>query len=180
MNNQQAASAPTFVDLINAAYRWPLRRWVVAVAGAVVAALLIGVPTAIVSTPFFARMTPTLWWNYPVWAATSILSGLTVATYVRPAADNTARAGGMTGGGLLSALAVGCPICNKLVVAALGLTGAVTIWAPIQPLLGVAGLVLLIFALRARLRGEVACPVPVGRLKVDARSHAGQPPVDIQ
>ncbi len=67
------------------------------------------------------------------------------------------RFGGL--GGLLSFFAVGCPICNKVVVIALGTTGALTWFAPVQPYLGVVGLVLLAGALRVRLRGEVACPV---------------------
>jgi hypothetical protein len=29
-------------------------------------------------------MTPVLWWNYPVWVLTAILTGLIVATYVVP------------------------------------------------------------------------------------------------
>ncbi len=34
------------------------------------------------------------------------------------------------GGGLLSALAIGCPVCNKAVVLLLGSAGALTVWAP--------------------------------------------------
>jgi len=44
--------------------------------------------------------------------------------------------GRLGGGGLLSFLAIGCPICNKLVVLALGLGGVLRWFAPIQPLLG--------------------------------------------
>ncbi|MEU0684019.1 MULTISPECIES: hypothetical protein [Streptomyces] len=62
---------------------WPLRRWLVAVAVTVLAALVIGVPTGVIPTPFYTRMTPVLWWNYPVWVISSVLEGLLVATYVR-------------------------------------------------------------------------------------------------
>jgi hypothetical protein len=62
-------------------------------------------------------------------------------------------------GGLLGFLAVGCPVCNKLVVVALGTTGALSWFAPIQPVLAVASVVVLAIALRTRLRGQVACPV---------------------
>ncbi|MGI8712205.1 MAG: hypothetical protein ACR2NR_03285 [Solirubrobacteraceae bacterium] len=62
---------------------------------------------------------------------------------------------------VLAGLAVGCPICNKVVVAAIGVTGALSYWAPLQPVLGVASILVLLGGLLVRLRGEVACPVPV-------------------
>ena len=43
---------------------------------------------------------------------------------------------------------------------ALGYTGALQWFGPIQPYLGAFGVVLLAWALWVRLRGEVACPVP--------------------
>jgi hypothetical protein len=105
-------------------------------------------------------MTPVQWWNYPIWTATALLSGLIVATYVRqPVGDSPpdhARGTGVAGG-LLSFLAVGCPVCNKIVVAAIGVSGALDYWAPIQPVLGVASLGLLAWALYRRLDGERRC-----------------------
>lgn len=139
--------------------RWPLRRWLVAVLGVVAAALLVGVPTGVVSTPFYERMTPVLWWNYPVWALTAVLSGLILATYVRTDVSSVTPSGVSLSGGVLSVLAVGCPICNKLVVFAVGASGALNLWAPLQPLLGVLSLGLLGWAMTVRLRAERACPV---------------------
>ena len=139
---------------------WPTRRWLVVAVTTPAAAVLMGVPTGIVHTFFYRRMTPVLWWNYPVWAISAVLIGLTIATY-------TSRVGpsGSTPvtGGVLSTLAIGCPVCNKLVVAAVGVNGALRIWAPVQPWLGVGSVVLLAYALRRRLRADQACPVPVGR-----------------
>jgi hypothetical protein len=111
--------------------RWSIRRWVVAGIASALTALFIGVPTGIVRTGFYTRMTPVLWWNYPIWVAS-----------------------------LLSLLAVGCPVCNKLVVLAVGATGAMNLWAPVQPVLGVVSLTLLLWAFARRLRSEVACAVP--------------------
>ncbi|MGI8869224.1 MAG: hypothetical protein ACR2F6_10335 [Mycobacteriales bacterium] len=138
---------------------WPIRRWVAATLAAVLVALAIGVPTGIIRTSFYTRMTPVLWWNYPVWAITALLGGLVAATYVRSptAKPATSRLG--IGGGILSFLAVGCPICNKLVVLAIGVTGALTIWAPLQPLLGAVSIGLLAWALHRRLKGERSCPI---------------------
>jgi hypothetical protein len=135
------------------------RRVAVGVLAAVAVGLLIGIPTGIIETPWYTRMTPVLWWNYPVWALTSLLSGALAATYVRdPSVPVPATEGGKTfTGTMLSLFAVGCPICNKLVVLALGVSGALTWFAPIQPLLAVASLGLLVYALWARRRAAVAC-----------------------
>ena len=104
-------------------------------------------------------MTPVLWWNYPVWVPSALLAGALTATYVRdPAVPVPATEGGKTfAGTMLSLFAVGCPICNKLVVLALGVSGALTWFAPIQPLLALASLGLLAYALWARRRTAVAC-----------------------
>ena len=116
---------------------WPARRWLAAVGGAVLTALVVGVPTGIVETPFYTRMTPVLWWNYPVWIATALLGGLIIATYVRTPETRQAMTGASAGGGLLSVLAVGCPVCNKLVVAllagvALGAIGPAPFDSPVE------------------------------------------------
>jgi hypothetical protein len=58
---------------------------------------------------------------------------------------------------LLSVLAIGCPVCNKLVVLALGVGGALTYFAPVQPILGFLSVGLLAYALRAD-RGRAVLP----------------------
>ncbi|MGY1948724.1 hypothetical protein [Nocardia asiatica] len=140
--------------------QWPARRWLVASVAGLVVAVVVGVPTGMVSTPFYSRMTPVLWWNYPVWLATAVLSGLVMATYVRSQVPSTVRSAGVWAT-LGSAFAVGCPVCNKLVVALIGVSGALTVWAPLQPVLAIASLVLLGWALWRRVSGERSCPVPV-------------------
>ena len=126
-----------------------------------VAALATGVPTGIVPTGLFTRMTPVLWWNYPVWAASAILAGLVAATYVRSAAHTRASDGARrtVGSSIVTLFAIGCPVCNKLVVAAIGVSGALSLWAPLQPVLGVLSIAVLVSGLAVRLRGEAACAV---------------------
>lgn len=136
-----------------------------AIGVAALTAFLIGVPTAIVHTPLFMRMLPTTWWDYPVWVVAAVLVGLTAATYVRstnPAPETQESVRRTLAATVLSGLAVGCPICNKLVVMLLGVSGALNVWAPMQPLLGVISLALLLLGLLVRLRGEVACSRPTG------------------
>jgi hypothetical protein len=137
---------------------WPARRWVLAGLAALVGAAVLGVPTGVVPTPFYTRMTPVLWWNYPVLASSTILLGLTAATYLRRLAQEAEPSAKVaTGGGLLSLFAIGCPVCNKLVVVAIGASGALRWFAPVQPVLAIASLVMLAAALWTRLGTEVAC-----------------------
>lgn len=161
---------------------WPAVRWVSAAVGTALAGLVVGIPTGIVNTDLYQRMTPVLWWNYPVWVATSVLSGLLLATYVRTRTIPTSADKGATGGlvgGTLSFLAVGCPVCNKIVVAALGVSGALNIWAPVQPALGVFSVALLAWALSRRLRNEQSCAMPPARTgpapHVDPEPHRRTP-----
>jgi hypothetical protein len=138
-----------------------------------VTALAIGVPTDVIPNPVFGRPVEVTWWAPWVLAVTAALGGLLVATYVRDAPgapvdpdpevdrselDRPGRQAGI--GGLLTFFAVGCPVCNKLVVVALGATGALELFAPIQPLPAVGSVVILSVALRSRLRGRLACAVP--------------------
>jgi uncharacterized integral membrane protein len=141
---------------------WPARRWLVAAATAVAYALFIAIPTDLVDTPFFSREIPPTWWSWPALVVSAVLAGLLTATYVAvPRSDQLDRSakGGYVGG-FLTFFAVGCPVCNKLVLLALGTSGAMTWFEPVQPVLSLAAIGVLAWALRARLRGEVACAAP--------------------
>lgn len=133
---------------------WP--RFVLAfLAGAAGMALLAGVPTDVIPNGFFTRMTPVQAYDVPVLVAISVLGGILAASYwgVRGAACATRRAG--TAGGLgatLGWLAIGCPICNKIVVLALGTSGALNVFAPAQPWLAGLSVVLLVVAIAWRWR----------------------------
>jgi hypothetical protein len=156
--------SPQSLEARAVAAHWTRRHTLVAVLGAVATGLLIGLPTDVVPNPVFGRAVPVTWWSYPALAAIAVLSGLLLATYVRPggdlqvdAQDRPARRGALSG--LVSLFAVGCPVCNKLVLVALGSSGAMTWFAPAQPLLAAASVAGLGWALRARWRGRSACPV---------------------
>lgn len=167
---------------------WGPRRVATAVGVAVVFGLLLGVATVLIPNPVFTREIPPVWWNYPVWILTSVLSGMLVGTYVRerpPAGsppsggidavgyDDTAEARRSSRlgfvGAFLAWFAVGCPVCNKFALLALGYSGAITWFAPVQPFLGIIALALTAVALVVRLRGEVACVLPPARTVAAAR-----------
>lgn len=137
---------------------------VTALAATVVAALVIAIPTVLVPNSLFVRMVEAGWWTYAVWLAAAPLLGISIALHRR----RPCPVGRTAAGSLATVLAVGCPSCNALVVGALGASGALTYFAPVQPLFGVAGLVLLLAALRAQLRARQDAtvrpvPSPAGR-----------------
>lgn len=139
-----------------------LRVWVATLA-TLATAVVIGVPTDLLDTHWFTRMTPILWWNYPVWILSSVLSGLIAATYVRSGPSLPQREGQTLFATFLSVFAVGCPVCNKLVVLLLGVTGALTWFAPLQPYLAAGSIALLVYALRSRTKAMRVCRLPPNR-----------------
>ena len=145
---------------------WTSRRWLAAAAASLGAFVLLAIPTAMIPNPVFGRDIEAPAWSYPALAITALLSGLLLATYVRegePEEIASQDAKRFTVGGLLAFFAIGCPTCNKLVLIALGTSGAITWFEPVQPFLAVAGIAILGYALRRRLQTEVSCEVPAGR-----------------
>lgn len=134
--------------------------------GGIVTAIVVALPTAVIPNPVFGRAVEVTWWSYPVVVLTGILGGLLLATYVKepgiaeeqPAEEVKASKLGLAGG-FIAFFAVGCPVCNKLVLLALGASGAMTWFAPVQPFLAVASVVLMAVALRIRLKNQVSCSI---------------------
>jgi hypothetical protein len=134
----------------------------------VVAAALIGIPSDLIDTPLFGRPVATRPVDYVILAVTAALIGLIFA--IRPdLPDGVEEAASEDStpiwGGFVSFLAVGCPVCNQGVVALVGTSGALSWWAPIQPLVGLAAVALLVVALRRRLATyeATACRLPATR-----------------
>lgn len=152
----------TWMSSIDALRMWTPRRWGIAVVSGLAVAALVALPTAVIPNPIFGRAIEVTWWSYPVVILSGIFGGLLLATYIKePGAeeiDKAAKVGGI--GGFLAFFAVGCPVCNKLVLLALGTSGAMTWFAPVQPFLAVTSVILMAWALRIRLRGMTSCEMP--------------------
>ena len=149
-----------------------------AIAWALVSLLAFGLVAAIIPNPVFGRQIPPEPFAIAVWLVSAPLMGLLGATYSAPAipaatatrlmpliiepADGASHRQGTTLGtvaGFGAFLAIGCPVCNKVALVLLGAGGAMTAFAPLQPLIGAASLVLLAGTLawrfRLRARGGV-------------------------
>lgn len=146
--------------LVSQIRQWPRRRWAAAAVAAVLTYLVIAIPTDLIDTPFFVREVPPTWWSSPALVISALLSGLLVATYVAapsPEDQRGSKAGGL--GAVVTFFAVGCPVCNKIVLIALGSAGAMQYFEPIQPLLAVASVGLLTWAIHRRVVQENRCAV---------------------
>ena len=151
------------------------------IAWALAALVTFGLVAAIIPNPVFGRQIPPEPFAIGVWLLSAPLMGLLGATYAAPprptaanalpmqlvidrADDAGQRQGSVLGtvGSVGAFLAIGCPVCNKIALVLLGTGGAMTVFAPIQPLIGAASLALLAGTLawrfRLRARGG-ACPI---------------------
>ena len=149
-----------------------------AIAWALVSLLAFGLVAAIIPNPVFGRQIPPEPFAMAVWLVSAPLMGLLGATYsapaipaatatrlmpliIEPAGGASHRQGTTLGtvAGFGAFLAIGCPVCNKVALVLLGAGGAMTVFAPLQPLIGAASLVLLAGTLawrfRLRARGGV-------------------------
>ena len=148
-----------------------------AAAWTILSGLVFGLVTAIIPNPVFGRSVAPEPFAIWTWLLSAPLMGLVMATYTAPvpvspirmvqlepadAAVAERRAttlGSVAGFGAF--LAIGCPVCNKVALVLLGASGAMNVYAPIQPFIGAASLVLLVvtaaWRLRLRIRGG-ACP----------------------
>ena len=133
------------------------RGWIAAAMGAAAAFVVLGVPTAMIGNPYFIRMIPARDQDYVIWIASSLLLGLVIGTF----AISSVKGGGgkAMGSGILTFLAVGCPICNKLVIVLLGISGALAYFEPVQLYLGIGSVIFLVWTLLLRARSVIgACP----------------------
>jgi hypothetical protein len=153
--------------------------WAVAWSG--LALLAYGLVAAIIPNPVFGREIPPEPFAIAVWVLSAPLMGVIGATYAAPAATRpsialpaialplapaergeeeerrTGSLGAVASFGTF--LAIGCPVCNKIALVLLGTGGTMAVWAPLQPAVGGASVVLLALtaAWRLRLRRSASC-----------------------
>ncbi|MGI9598704.1 MAG: hypothetical protein ACR2QK_21245 [Acidimicrobiales bacterium] len=139
--------------------RWT---WIRAVPIAAAATIVIAVPSDLLDNPVFGRPIEPKPLDYLILAVTAALIGVILAIRPDRSADSERQETRTMVGGFVSFLAVGCPVCNQVVVALVGTSGALGWWAPVQPVVGLVAVGLLLYTLRMRLRTYrlTACPLP--------------------
>lgn len=158
---QLRLSAMPSLSMLGAALRgFGVRGWLAALVVASLSAVVTGIPSVMVENPWFVRMTPTRPQDYVFWILSSVLVGLIAGTYAASRLESSEKP--VIAGGVLATLAIGCPICNKLVVLLIGTSGALTFFAPAQFFIGAGSVLLLAWTLLLRARTVVspACPLP--------------------
>ena len=102
---------------------------------------LFGIPTALIKTPFFARMIEATALDYFFLISISILIGIYVALYLY----NRNKKGKICAysGAFSGLFAVSCPICNVVLVALFGVSGVMLYLEPLRPILGWLAIILL-------------------------------------
>lgn len=134
-------------------------RWSRAAGVGAAGAVIVAVPSDLLDTAWFTRMTPVPGWALSVAAAGVILAAVAAGLGARSgsARHEPAGAGWSPWAGLGAlALAVGCPVCNKVVVLLLGASGALEWWSPLQALVG--GVAVLLLGLAVAVRWPVDRP----------------------
>lgn len=159
----RASLWPSFGSLLPVLRAFGVRGWLVAAGAALASVVIMGIPTVMFDNPWFRRMTPTRPQDYVFWVVSAVLIGLIAGTFVGQSPDT--GEGLALAGGFLSYLAIGCPICNKVVVLLLGISGALTWFGPAQLFIGIASLALLGWSLLLRASAVTGgtCPVPAAR-----------------
>ena len=149
------------VSLLHGLRGLPAATWIRAIPIAAIAALLIAIPSDLLDNRIFGRPVPPRPIDYVILAVTAGLIGLILA--IRPAVSGVtdAQERRTMWSGFVSFLAVGCPVCNQAVVALVGTSGALSWWAPVQPVVGIIAVALLVWTLQQRLRTYrlTACPI---------------------
>jgi len=113
---------------------------------------LFGIPTAVISNPWFIRMIENNTLDYVFLILSSVLLGAYVGVHYYK--KNKSHSCGIStyAGGVGSFLAFGCPVCNKVLVFLFGTTTLMVYFEPYRPVLGVVSSTLLVGALYFRIK----------------------------
>ena len=113
--------------------------------------LLVGVPSGVIPNPYFIRPLEARPTDYIFLGIITALAVALGATYGMPTRCSLQDSKAL-GSGLLLFIGIGCPVCNKVVLALAGASGALTYFEPIQPLFSLAAIAVMGVALALRVR----------------------------
>jgi hypothetical protein len=135
----------------------------VALAGAAVAFLVMGVVGETLPIASIGREVPVEWWNYVTLVLSPLLIGLIVATFVDEGAASADAQGTKTGlgiGGTTGTVAMACPACSPLAIPLFGTAGVLSFLAPDRGLISLLSIILPAITLALRIGSSRACRLP--------------------
>ena len=125
-------------------------------------ALILGIPSDVIPNPWFDRQVPVDAFDVVTLVLLCLLTGALAATYAFAGGRTAVAERAGLGSGIVGLFAISCPVCNKLVLALVGASGASGWFASVQPLLGALAVILAATALYVRVRairrGECELP----------------------
>lgn len=116
------------------------------VAAAVAMFVALGTVAALWDNPLFIRMTPTGGFEIALLLLQSVLAGVYVGLPQSPCGKRTAGAGAIIG-----FLGIACPVCNKLLVLAIGSALLLEYYEPVRLYVALGGAALLALAVWLKL-----------------------------
>lgn len=122
-----------------------------------VLALAFGIPTALIPTPYYTRMTPVTFIDYFYLVAISSLLAFYLSLFVFSKLKSKIRDRSKVlgwSGGILGFLSFACPVCNVLLVSLFGSALLLTYFEPIRAYVGVMAIVLLLLAIMVKRRKD--------------------------
>jgi len=114
--------------------------------------LIFGIPTDLVPNNYFIRMIPIKATDYIFLSLTSIMLGTYIALYYYDKKTNKKCNYTAYGGAVAGIFAVGCPICNVMLISLFSATAILTYFEPYRPILGVLSLGILGTALIYKIK----------------------------
>ncbi len=120
--------------------------------------MLFGIPTALIPTQWFVRMIPAQTMDYVFLLLNSALIGTYVGLHTYERHERNKRGDALaTTGGIMNIFAVGCPICNKLLVTLLGASAVMAYFEPLRVWLGLASASVVGVAIWFKIKNVRTC-----------------------
>ncbi|MGH2831254.1 MAG: hypothetical protein ACRDK2_00625, partial [Solirubrobacteraceae bacterium] len=138
---------------------WPPRRWRIAGWWFLGSFLAMGIAGETLPGASLDRAVPVQWWNYVTLILSPALIGLCAATFA-VSEPRRSRLPGATGAGIsgvISTVAMACPVCSPLAIPIFGSAGVLSFLEPERGLIALLSIVLLVVTLGLRLRAEQHC-----------------------
>lgn len=125
----------------------------IGIAASIIIFLGSGIVTAIIPNSIFIRMIPTSIFDYIFLVLTSVLAGSWISIHFYQRTSQTGYKSAL-GGCIGGFFAFGCPICNKLILLVLGVSGALTFFDPLRIPLGILSVGLLSYAIYLKIKSN--------------------------